>query len=222
MIGACTSVCCKVRMRILKHWSINLIRGISTLLLAILLLLNGQQSIQGFARVLGIFWLINGLTYLINAREDPKLKPLMLTLGILTILGGLVALSWPLLTNQFDMSILTILAGTLILTLGILHIFGGFPAGSILGRRRDWGSLFLGILEIALGITTLASPGKLTAASIAVCIFFSGVFGFILLFEAYRLWKRESMQVQWALNLNGNMDYILIKSVKIRGTDLQL
>ena len=57
------------------------------------------------------------------------------------MLGGLVALSWPLLTSQFDLSTLTILAGTLILTLGLLHVFGGFPAGSILGRRRDWGSL---------------------------------------------------------------------------------
>ena len=182
-------------MKVIKHWSVNLIRGLSAMLLAILLLINGQQSIQRFTQFLGIFWLIVGLTYLINAREDRKLKPLMLALGAITMLGGLVALSWPLLTSQFDLSTLTILAGSLILTLGLLHVFGGFPAGSILGRRRDWGSLILGLLEIALGIAALASPGKLTAATIAASIFFSVIFGLVLLFEAYRLWKHGSEEV---------------------------
>jgi uncharacterized membrane protein HdeD (DUF308 family) len=182
-------------MKILKHWSVNLIRGLSAILLALLLLINGQQSIQSFTKFLGIFWLIIGVTYLINAREDKKLKPLMVTLGVLTILGGLVALSWPLLTGQFDLSTLTILAGSLILTMGLLHVFGGYPAGSMLGRRRDWGSLILGLLEIALGISALASPGRLTAAAIAVSVFFSVIFGLVLLSEAYRLWKRGSEEV---------------------------
>ena len=176
-------------MKVIKHWSVNLIRGLSAIMLAILLLINGQGSIQRFTQFLGIFWLIIGLTYLMNAREDQKLKPLMVTLGLLTILGGLVAFSWPLLTSQFDLATLTILAGSLILTMGFLHVFGGFPAGSVLGRRRDWGSLILGLLEIALGISALASPGRLTTAVITVSIFFSVIFGCVLLFEAYRLWK---------------------------------
>jgi len=182
-------------MKILKHWSVNLIRGLSALFLATLLLINGQQSIESFTKFLGIFWLIIGLTYLMNAREDRKLKPLMLALGVLTMLGGLLALSWPFLTSKYDLSTLTILAGTLILALGLLHVFGGFPAGSILGRRRDWGSLILGLLEIALGIAALASPGRLTAATIAASIFFSVIFGLVLLFEAYRLWRHGSEEV---------------------------
>jgi len=182
-------------MKILKHWSVNLIRGLSAMMLAILLVINGQGSIQSFTKFLGIFWLIIGLTYLMNAREDRKLKPLMLALGVLTMLGGLLALSWPFLTSKYDLSTLTILAGTLILALGLLHVFGGFPAGSILGRRRDWGSLILGLLEIALGIAALASPGRLTAATIAASIFFSVIFGLVLLFEAYRLWKHGSEEV---------------------------
>jgi len=182
-------------MKILKHWSVNLIRGLSALFLATLLLINGQQSIESFTKFLGIFWLIIGVTYLMNAREDQKLKPLMLALGVLTMLGGLLALSWPLLTSQFDLATLTILAGSLILALGLLHIFGGFPAGSILGRRRDWGSLILGLLEIALGVAALATPGRLTAATIAASIFFSVIFGLVLLFEAYRLWKHGSEEV---------------------------
>jgi uncharacterized membrane protein HdeD (DUF308 family) len=101
----------------------------------------------------------------------------------------LFAFSWPLLISQFDLATLTILAGFLILAMGFLHVFGGFPAGSVLGRRRDWGSLILGLLEIALGISALASPGRLTTAAITVSIFFSVIFGFVLLFEAYRLWK---------------------------------
>jgi uncharacterized membrane protein HdeD (DUF308 family) len=176
-------------MKVIRHWSVNLIRGLSAIMLAILLLVNGQGSIQRFTQFLGIFWLIIGLTYLMNAREDRKLKPLMVTLGLLTIIGGLVAFSWPLLTSHFDLATLTVLAGSLILTMGLLHVFGGFPAGSVLGRRRDWGSLILGLLEIALGISALASPGRLTTAAIIVSIFFSVIFGFVLLFEAYRLWK---------------------------------
>ena len=182
-------------MKILKHWSVNLIRGLSALMLAILLVINGQGSIQSFTKFLGIFWLIIGLTYLMNAREDQKLKPLMLTLGVLTMLGGVIALSWPYLTSQFDLSSLTILAGSFIFALWLLHVFSGFPAGSILVRRRDWGSLILGLLEIALGLAALASPGKLTTATIAASIFFSVIFGLVLLFEAYRLWKRGSEEV---------------------------
>jgi uncharacterized membrane protein HdeD (DUF308 family) len=182
-------------MKMLKHWSINLIRGLSAISLAALLLINGQQSVQRFTQFLGIFWLIIGLTYLMNAREDQKLKPLMVSLGVLTMFGGLVALAWPLLTSRFDLSTLTILAGTLILTLGVLHLFGGFPAGSLLGRRRDWGSLVLGLLEIALGISALASPGTLTTAAVTVSILFSIIFGLVLLLEAYRLWKRGSEEV---------------------------
>ena len=182
-------------MEVIRHWSVNLIRGLSAILLAIPLLINGQESIQRFAQFLGIFWLIIGLTYLMNARENKKLKPLMVTLGVLTILGGLIALSWPLLTSQFDLTTLTILAGSLILTLGLLHLFGGFPAGSILGRRRDWGSLILGLLEIVLGISVLASPGQLTNAAITISIFFSVVFGFVLLLEANRLRKSGTKEV---------------------------
>jgi uncharacterized membrane protein HdeD (DUF308 family) len=182
-------------MKILQHWSVNLIRGLSAISLAVLLLINGQQSVQSFTQFLGIFWLIIGLTYLMNAREDRRLKPLMVTLGVLTMLGGLLALAWPLLTSRFDLSTLTILAGSLILTLGLLHLFGGFPAGSLLGRRRDWGSLVLGLLEIALGISALASPGMLTTLAITVSILFSIIFGLVLLFEAYRLWKRGSEEV---------------------------
>jgi uncharacterized membrane protein HdeD (DUF308 family) len=127
-----------------------------------------------------------------NAREDQRLKPLMLALGVLTMLGGVLALSWPFLISQFDLSSLSILAGSFILALGLLHVFGGFPAGSILGRKRDWGSLILGLLEIALGLAALTSPGKLTTAAIAASIFFSIIFGLVLLFEAYRLWKHGS------------------------------
>ena len=173
----------------------SLVRGLGALLLAILLLINGQQSIQRFTQFLGIFWLIIGTTYLMNAREDQKLKPLMLAVGMLTLLGGVFALSWPILTNQIDLSTLTIVAGFLILALGLLHVIGGFPAGSILGRRRDWGSLILGLLEIALGFAALISPGRLTAAAIAACVFFSVVFGLVLLLEAYWLWKRESEEI---------------------------
>ena len=75
-------------MKVLKHWSVNLFRGLSAMFLAILLLINGQQSIQSFTQFLGIFWLIIGVTYLMNAKEDRKLKPLMLALGMLTMLGG--------------------------------------------------------------------------------------------------------------------------------------
>ena len=182
-------------MKILEHWSVNLIRGLSAMLLAILLLINGQGSIQRFTQFLGLFWLIIGVTYLMNAREDRKLRALMVTLGVLTILGGVFALIWPILTSQFDLATLTVLAGSLILTLGLLHVFGGFPAGSILGRRRDWGSLLLGLLEIILGLAALASPGSLTAAAIAASIFFSVIFGFVLLFEAFRLWKRGPEEV---------------------------
>ena len=181
-------------MKVIGHWSVNLIRGLSAILLAVLLLVNGQGSIQRFTQFLGIFWLIIGLTYLMNAREERKLKPLMLVLGVVTILGGLVALNWPLLTSRFDLSTLTILAGSLILILGLLHVFGGFPAGSILGRRRDWGSLILGLLEIALGISALVSPGRLTIPAIIVSIVFSVIFGFVLLFEAYRLWKSGTQE----------------------------
>jgi len=110
--------------------------------------------------------------------------------GVLAILFGVMAWSWPGET----LAILVLLWGAYALVDGIFEV--------IAGLRGKWGSLVvLGLLGIGAGIVALVWPGLAAITLIWVFAFWAIVAGILQVSAAIRL--RREVQGEWMWILSG-------------------
>lgn len=175
-------------MKYLKRWYVYLFRGILAILFTALLLVGGGLQIGTY---MGVFWIAVGLSLLPTARTDEGPIWLEVIVAVLTILGGAVVLSYPLLDIWMTWTTLTSLIGAMAICLGILHVLGASRIGVKLGPEWAWGGLLLGLLEIGLGVMVLRTPGILTQEVVFMFAAWGALAGIILILNALRLRRAQ-------------------------------
>jgi uncharacterized membrane protein HdeD (DUF308 family) len=110
--------------------------------------------------------------------------------GVLAILFGVMAYTWPGVT----LTILILIWGAYALTDGIFEV--------IAGVRAKWGSLIvLGVLGILAGVITFVWPGVTAITLVWVFAFWAIVAGVLQVSAAIRL--RKEVQGEWLWILSG-------------------
>lgn len=142
----------------LTPWWLVLIEGIALIILGILLWTNTAATTVIFVQVIGIYWLIRGIFYIVAIFVDSSMWGLKLAIGILGIVAGILVLQHPV------MSPLAI-GQALIIILGIYGIIAGGVDLIQAFQGAGWGRGILGVVMIILGIWLLAN---MTAATFAL------------------------------------------------------
>jgi uncharacterized membrane protein HdeD (DUF308 family) len=146
-----------------RHWWLNFVRGIAALMLGIGLLLPVEVILEAdrvqvlLLQFIGIYLLISGVMSLIWGFSNRRRLGLWLMAGVLGIVGGSAFFLRSTLEDTLSPTILTAIFGFIMLLAGLMHIFGGFRLGEKFGRRWSWGHLFLGLVEMGIGLLVFLS-----------------------------------------------------------------
>jgi uncharacterized membrane protein HdeD (DUF308 family) len=120
---------------------------------------------------------------------------LLLIRGILAVLFGLMAFTWPALTLV-----------TLVLLYGAFAFVDGLTAIWVGVRSRTWGLLFFGILGVVIGVYTLFYPRVTAIALLYFIAAWALVRGTFEIVTAIQL--RKEISYEWALVISGLISII--------------
>jgi uncharacterized membrane protein HdeD (DUF308 family) len=138
---------------------------------------------------IGIYLLASGILSFMWGFSVGRRVGLWSLAGSIGVMGGLAFLLIPKLGNPVEEYILAFLLGFLVFVAGLVHVFGGFQIGSDYGRVLSWGSFFLGLIEIILGLMMLASPWVSIEMITLIGIIWGMTAGIGLIAEALRMRK---------------------------------
>ena len=172
-----------------RYWWIFLVRGIAALLLGLTLVLQPELSRSKMIQYIGIYLLASGILSFMWGFSVGRRVGLWSLAGSIGVMGGLAFLLIPKLGNPVEEYILAFLLGFLVFVAGLVHVFGGFQIGSDYGRVLSWGSFFLGLIEIILGLMMLASPWVSIEMITRIGIIWGITAGIGLVAESLRLRK---------------------------------
>ena len=138
-------------------WWLVLIEGLALTILGILFLTNTGATTVVFVQVLGIYWLIRGIFYIVAIFIDSTMWGWKLFAGIVGILAGIAVLQHPLISPLLVGSVLVIVLGVQGLIVGIVGLIQAF-------QGAGWGAGILGAVSVIIGIWLLFNIGAATLA----------------------------------------------------------
>ncbi len=126
-------------------WWLVLMGGILNIIIGILLLTAPAKTVFVLVLALGIYWIVSGIFTLVGMFIDHSAWGWKLVIGALSIIAGIVILSYPIMSALTFPSILILLLGINGVIIGIVMLINAFQGGG-------WGAGILGVLSIIFGI----------------------------------------------------------------------
>jgi len=142
---------------------------------------------------IGIYLLISGIMSLIWGFSVRKRFGLWIFAGIIGVVGGVAYLIRPFVEGTLSYATLAIMLGLIIFLTGLIHIFGGFKTGSEISRKWGWEHIFLGAVEIGIGLLAMASTVVPVNILVTTLSFWGFVAGIGLISDALRLRRQAKM-----------------------------
>jgi uncharacterized membrane protein HdeD (DUF308 family) len=169
--------------RIADNWRKLLVNGL-VLIVAGVLIFSIDWSVRSLATFLGALFIAQGVAYALTIGIDARVRQVNILTGLLSIAAGIAIIVWP----TPGIVAVAIFLGAWLIVVGTLSISGSLAARKIL---PDWWLLLItGLLEVALGVLALATPGATLAALITVGGIWAvaiGVMQVVLAFEIKHL-----------------------------------
>lgn len=148
-------------------WWVVFLEGIIAIITGIFLLYQPVITTILLIQILGIFWLAGGIVSVIGALVFPGNRWWKLLSGILSIIAGVVILTYPIYSSFIVLALFIIFIGAWAIVTGVVHLVWGLKGGG-------WGIGILGILTIILGLLLLTN-------SLAGVLVLPWIFGFFLI-----------------------------------------
>ncbi len=141
---------------------LTFLRGIIAVALGIALLLNADKPIRSMAQFMGLYWMMSGISGIAWGITGAKRPGLWLLLGIVEVTVGTVLVFRGWFDTYLSWTTVTRLAATLAFGAGVLHVYAGIRTGQDYGRKWSWGSFFMGVLQITLGLMFVITPDEIS------------------------------------------------------------
>lgn len=145
---------------------------------------------------MGMYWLVSGVMSITWGLRAARRPGVWLAAGIVGVIGGVAIVSRPLIASLVAPRVMVDLFAVFAILAGLLHVLGGYRIRQDHGRRWSWGSLFLGVVQIVLGVLILASPEEVPTGVLYVAMIWALIGGIGLLADAYR-WRRLAVTLIW-------------------------
>jgi uncharacterized membrane protein HdeD (DUF308 family) len=163
---------------------ISIYRGLSALVLGIVLLIAPDKSRAFLANTMGIFWLTTGLALLRRNRHTPFGKRTSQVIGLVVAATGILVVARSVIDQWIAESIIIQFLGIVIMLTGLLHVGGHVRATVESTPWRRILSILLGVAEIALGLALFLSPTTRSTATYWIATIWSFVFCALAIVEA--------------------------------------
>jgi uncharacterized membrane protein HdeD (DUF308 family) len=148
-------------------WWVVLLEGVIAVIAGLFLLYQPVITTILLIQILGIFWLAGGIVSVIGALLFPENLWWKLLSGILSIIAGVVILTYPVYSSFIVLTLLVIFIGAWAIFTGGVRLAWALKGGG-------WGTGILGILTIILGLLLLTN-------SLAGVLVLPWIFGFFLI-----------------------------------------
>jgi uncharacterized membrane protein HdeD (DUF308 family) len=169
--------------RIAGNWWVLLLDGL-VLAVAGVLIFSIDWTIRDLATFIGALFVFQGVAEALTTGIDARVRRDNVITGLLSIAAGVLIIVWP----SPGLLAVAIVLGAWLIVMGTLAVSGAFAARRAL---PDWWLLaLLGVVEIALGVLALITPGATLAALVIVAGIWAtvvGVMRVVLAFEVKRL-----------------------------------
>jgi uncharacterized membrane protein HdeD (DUF308 family) len=169
--------------QIARNWWVFLLNG-AVLIVAGVLIFSIDWTVRDLATFIGALFIFQGLAEALTTGIDARVRQANVILGLLSIASGVLIVVWP----TPGLLAVAIVLGAWLIVMGVYTMAGAVAARDILPGW--WLLLFVGLLEIPLGVLALANPGATLAALITVAGIWAvaiGVMRVVLAFEVKRL-----------------------------------
>lgn len=164
-----------------RNWAWVLVRGVFTIIFGAMAIFWPDITILALVILFGAYAIVDGVTAIIMGIRRSSGRGFLITVGVLGVVFGLIALLWPGITA---LALLYVIAFWAIIT-GISSIVSGFGLHGDAGGR--WLFILSGLAGIILGILLLAAPGKGAVALVVTIGFFAVIWGLITVITSVRL-----------------------------------
>jgi len=148
-------------------WWVVLLEGIIAIIAGLFLLYEPVTTTILLIQILGIFWLAGGIVSVIGALIFPENRWWKLLSGILSIIAGIVILTYPIYSSLIVLTLFVVFIGAWVIVTGAVRLAWALKGGG-------WGTGILGILTIILGLLLLTN-------SLAGVLVLPWIFGFFLI-----------------------------------------
>jgi uncharacterized membrane protein HdeD (DUF308 family) len=148
-------------------WWVVLLEGIIAIIVGLFLLYRPAVTTIFLIQILGIFWLAGGIISVLGAFVFSGNRAWKLLAGILSIIAGIIILTYPIYSPLVLLTLFVIIVGVWVIITGIVKLIGGF-------KGEGWGTGILGILSIILGLLLLVN-------TVIGVLILPWVFGFLLI-----------------------------------------
>jgi uncharacterized membrane protein HdeD (DUF308 family) len=161
-------------------WWIPLLSGIASVIIGLLLLFVREEFLSLLMILLGLYWLVYGIFYLVSIFIDSSRWGLKLIIGILGIVAGVIVIQHPIWASAVVPATLAIILGIEGLIIGVVAIILAF-------QEKSWGAGILGLLSIVLGLLFLfnaAIAGNLLVILAGIFMLLAGI---VAIVDAFRM-----------------------------------
>ena len=172
---------------IAHYWWLPLIRGIVALLLGLAMIFTTSHASSALARYFGMFWMVTGGTALYWGTRGARATRLWLVAGLIAVAGGAVLFFNEWISSSTVLELTTNVFALFAILTGIMHIGGGYRIRQKVGRKWAWGDLFLGLLQIMMGIFLLGMPSSISPVILISAVAWAFLGGFGMIVDSLRL-----------------------------------
>jgi len=132
-------------------------------------------------QLVGIWWLVDGISTLIYMFIDRRAWGWKLFSGIVGLIAGGWILIYPVYAAIALPRIFLLIIGIWGMVYGVQMIFANL-------RTRDWGAVVLGVITLVLGLILIANYDEVGwgLSLIAIAAWFAFLGGFVVIYRAFR------------------------------------
>jgi Short repeat of unknown function (DUF308) len=139
----------------------------------------------------GVYLFVGGLMSPLWGLSTHRAKGLWLAAGLIGTIGGVGILLCSFYGSYLPPELPITLFGIVALATGLVHTFGGFRIET-LSQVHSWGSVLLGLMEVALGVLLL-TVGSLAPFTKFIAASWAFVGGILLILQSFQI-RRARME----------------------------
>ncbi|GAB1513805.1 HdeD family acid-resistance protein [Actinophytocola sp. KF-1] len=158
-----------------------MLRGVVAVLFGVLAIVWPGLTVLALALLFGVYTLLDGITSIVMGIGQGTDRVYMITLGVLGVIAGVIALVWP----QITVIVLLVIIAVWAIFAGVMQIAAAIRLRKVI--RNEWFLAVSGIVALVLGLLLIVQPAEGAIALVVAIATFAIVWGLTLVVLGFRL-----------------------------------
>lgn len=164
-----------------RRWHLVVLRGVVAVLFGVLAIVWPEITVLSLALLFGLYTLLDGITSIVMGIGRGTDRAYMITLGVLGVVAGVIALVWPRIT----VIVLLVIIAVWAIFAGLMQIAAAIRLRKVV--RNEWFLAVSGIVALVLGLLLIVQPAEGAIALVVAIATFAVAWGVTLVVLGFRL-----------------------------------